>query len=286
MSNLGNKKITIKHLLGMKARGETIVALGVYDYPTASVADRLGFEILLTGPSGPMSLFGHRHVHSIKPEEMLVITKAVSRVEPKALLVASLPFMTYESSNQRAIETAALFVTQGGADCVKCDANRYLAPRLEAIVRSGIPVMAHIGLQASRNVEQSGYRVQGRTAEEAINLVEDAEALVRAGVFALLVETATQEVTHYLKNNLHVPVISLGSGSDADGVCIVSGDAVGYSVFPKPPTAARFVDIRPSIHKALTSYAQSARNGLYPVKGQYSSLPSEQWQKIKEVLEN
>jgi 3-methyl-2-oxobutanoate hydroxymethyltransferase len=146
--------------------------------------------------------------------------------------------------------------------------------------------MAHIGLQASRHVEQSGYRVQGRTAEQAIKLVEDAEALVKAGVFALLVETATYEVTRYLKDNLPVPVISLGSGPAADGVCIVSGDAVGYGVFPKPPTATRFVDIRPIIHKALSEYAQSSRNGLYPVEEKYNRLPPEQWQKIKKVLES
>ncbi|MCB2194157.1 MAG: 3-methyl-2-oxobutanoate hydroxymethyltransferase [Deltaproteobacteria bacterium] len=285
MNNRVRKKVTIKDLFKMKAQKRRIVALGVYDYPTAMIADKLDVEILFTGPSGPMSLFGHRFVRSIRPSEMLVVTRAVSRVEPRALLVASLPYMTYEMSNERAIETAALFVTEGGADCVKCDANRHLAERIQAIVRSGIPVMAHIGLQASRQVEQSGYRVQGRTAEHAMSIVQDAQALVKAGVFAILVEAATQELTSYLTNNMPVPIIGLSSGDDIDGGCIVSGDAVGYSVSPKPPKAARFVDVKPKIQKALLEYEKDARSGEGPSFKNFTRLPEDEWLDIHRELQ-
>ena len=235
------RKVTIRNLNQMKASKQLIVALGVYDSPMTAIADKLGFEVLLIGPSGPMSLFGHSDVRTIKPEEMLFMTQAVSRIARFGLVVASLPYMTYELSKSMAIKTAAQFVTLGGAECVKCDSNSDLAGNVAAIVKAGIPVMAHIGLQASRKVQQSGYGVRGRTAEDAKRIVDDARSLIDGGVFALLVERIPAEVTQYLAETMAVPIISLGSGSQADGICIVSGDAVGFSVYRRPPGTVQFL---------------------------------------------
>jgi 3-methyl-2-oxobutanoate hydroxymethyltransferase len=258
------RKITIRQLLDMKARGERIVTMGVYDSVMATIAENLGVHILMTGPSGPMSLFGHTNPTQIGFEEQLVTLKAVTRVARHALINAHMPYMTYQASARDAVLNAARLVSEGGADTVKCDANRHLADNIRAIVTSGIPVIAHIGLQASRRVEQSGYGRKGCTADEAEMMIEDAHALIEAGVFAFLVENASAEVMAHLTRTLPVPTISLGSGPDADGICIISGDAVNYSVFRRPQHAVPFVDLRMVIDKGLREYVQALREGRYP----------------------
>jgi 3-methyl-2-oxobutanoate hydroxymethyltransferase len=263
-SKVPRRKITIRQLLDMKASGERIVTMGVYDSVMATIADDLGVHILMSGPSGPMSLFGHTNPTQIGFEEQLVTLKAVTRVARYALVNAHMPYMTYQASVRDAVLNAARLVSEGGADTVKCDANRHLADNIRGIVTSGIPVIAHIGLQASRRVEQSGYGRKGRTADEAEMMVEDAHALLEAGVFAFLVENASAEVMAHLTSTLPVPTISLGSGPNADGICIIGGDAVNYSVFRPPQHADPFVDLRKVIDKGLREYAQAVREGRYP----------------------
>ncbi|MBX9590539.1 MAG: 3-methyl-2-oxobutanoate hydroxymethyltransferase [Hyphomonadaceae bacterium] len=258
------RKITIQDLRGMKSRGERIVAMGVYDAVMASLADEAGVHVMMTGPSGPMSLFGHTNPTQITFEEQLVTLKAVTRVARFALINAHLPYLSYHASARDAVLSAARVVIEGQAETVKCDANRELASNIRAIVASGIPVIAHIGLQASRKVEQSGYGLKGQTAEEARRIVDDACALVDAGVFAFVVENVTSDLMGHLTEKLPVPTISLGSGGNADGVCIISGDAVNYSVFSRPRHAGQFADLRAEIDRALRAYAQCVRQEAYP----------------------
>jgi 3-methyl-2-oxobutanoate hydroxymethyltransferase len=194
----GRRKVTIRQLQDMKGRGERIVTVGVYDSVMATIADDLGIHILMTGPSGPMSLFGHTNPARISAEEQLVTLKAVTRVARYALITAHMPYMSYQTSARDAVRNAARLVSEGGADTVKCDPNRHLADNIRAIVTSGIPVIAHIGLQASRRIQQSGYGLKGRTADEAQAILEDADALLEAGVFAFLVENVSAELMAHL----------------------------------------------------------------------------------------
>lgn len=257
-------KVSIRQLHAMKARREPIVALGVYESVTASIADEMGVHILMTGPSGPMSLFARRNPVHVTFEEQLVTLRAVSRVARYALINAHMPFMTYQPSERDAVVNAGRLIAEGGADTVKCDATRALAKNIRAIVDAGIPVIAHIGVQAARWIEQSGFGVKGATADEAKRLIDDAHALVEAGVFAFLVEHVCAEVTTLLTQRLPVPVISLGSGGESDGACIVSGDLMNYSAFPAPAHAGRMADLRSLIHEGLSDFANAVRSGSYP----------------------
>lgn len=258
------RKVTIRQLLEMKAQRRPIVALGVYESVTASLADEIGIEILMTGPSGSMSLFGRTNVAEISFEEQLTTLRAVSRVTRYALLNAHMPFMTYQPSQRDAIINAGRLVAEGGADTVKCDATRPLVNNIRAIVDAGIPVIAHIGVQASRRTEQSGFGVKGATADEAKRLIDDAHAIADAGVFAFLVEHVCAEVMTILTQTLAVPVLSLGSGGESDGGCIVSGDLTNYSAFATPSHAGRMVDLHSLIQSGLSDYAGAVRARTYP----------------------
>jgi len=258
------KKVTVKRLLEMKQQSETIVGVGVYDSPMAAIADEIGFDLLINGNAGPMSLLGHKTPMTVRFEEQLILTQAVSRVTRYGMIVAHMPYMTYHASREDAIRNAARLVSEGGADAVKCEGNRYTCRYVAEIVRAGIPVMGHIGLQASRKLEQSGYGFKGRSAEEAARIVDDARAFVEAGAFGFILEYTPVEITAYLARTLPVPVISVGAGPSPDGVYLNAGDAVGYSAFPRPKNAASFVDIAPIIQDGLTRYREAVLAGRYP----------------------
>jgi 3-methyl-2-oxobutanoate hydroxymethyltransferase len=258
------RKVTIRHLSDMKARGDPIVALGVYDSVTASLADEIGFHILMTGPSGPMSLFGHTDPTQISFEEQLTTLRAVTRVTNYALVNAHMPFIAYQASPRDAVLNAARLVAEGGADTVKCDATRALVGNIRAIVEAGIPVIGHIGVQALRRVEQSGYGIKGADAEQAKRLIDDAHALVDAGIFAFLVENVCADVMALLTKSLAVPAISLSSGPGADGVCIVSGDLLNYSAFQRPAHAGQTADLATVVERGLAEFASRVRAGVYP----------------------
>ena len=257
------KKMTIRQLHRMKTEGRRIAALGVYDAPMAAIAEEIGFEILMIGNSGPMSLFGYRESTRIPGEDLLFMTSAVSRVAKYALVVATMPYMSTLVSAEEAMRTAGWLVSQGGADCVQCHADRHSAGNVQAIVRAGVPVLAHLGLQSVRKTAQSGFGVKGKIASQAAEIVEDAFALAKAGVFALLLELVPSEITGYLREHLAIPVLSLGSGAKADGIYQVSADVVGFSVFPRPKTAAQFVDVRPVVKRGLQGLYEKIRAKEY-----------------------
>lgn len=279
-------KVTIQSLRDMKARREPIVALGVYDSPMAAWADALGFEMFVIGNSGPMSLFGHRTSTTVKPQELLFMTQAVSRVTRHALIVATMPYMSYCASHEESVRTAAWLVSEGGADAMQCHGTSYTAPFIASIIRAGIPVLAHLGLQSVRKTEQSGYGVKGRDATEAEKIVADAEAMVDAGVFAILLEHVPEEITKYLTARLDVPVISLGAGQGCDGVYLVSADLTGYSISRKPSTAGDFIDVRPAIEEALREYLSKARTRAYPQAALSRHMTKEELRKFRSLVKN
>ncbi len=258
------RKVTPRDLLAKKRRGERIVAIAAYDSPLAAIADEVGFDLLINGNAGPMSLLGHKTPMTVRFEEQLVLTQAVSRVAKYGMIVAHLPYMSYHASRADAIRSATRMVAEGGADAVKCEGNRYTAEYVAEIVRAGIPVMGHIGMQASRKLEQSGYGFKGRSAEEAAKIVDDARAFVDAGAFGFILEYTPVEVTSYLAATLPVPVISVSAGPSPDGIYIGTGDAIGYSSFPRPKNAANFVDITPVIARGLRMYREEVLARTYP----------------------
>jgi len=278
------KKVTVKQLLDMKKRREMIVGIGVYDSPMAAIADAIGFDLLINGNAGPMSLLGHKTPMTVRFEEQLILTQAVSRVARYGMIIGHLPYMTYHASKEDAIRNAARLVSEGGADAVKCEGNKYTAQYVAEIVRAGIPVMGHIGMQASRMLEQSGFGFKGKTAEEAAKIVEDARALVDAGVFGFILEYTPVEITSYLAATLSVPVISVSAGPSEDGIYIATSDAIGYSAFPRPKNAANFVDITPMIDKGLRTYKEQVLARTYPGPEFTRHLTAEELEKFLRLV--
>jgi 3-methyl-2-oxobutanoate hydroxymethyltransferase len=278
------KKVTLKSLQQKKNNKERITSVGVYDSPMAAIADRIGFDLLIIGNAGPMSLFGHKDPTTVKFEEQLYMTQAVSRVAKYGLIVAHLPYLSYHFSKEDAIRNAGRMISEGGADVVKCEGNKYTAEIIAEIVRAGIPVMGHIGMQASRRTEESGFGVKGRTAEDARKIVETADAMVAAGVFSFIIEQVPTELAAFLTRRLPVPVISLGGGSENDGVYHISGDIVGYSAFPIPKNRGGFVDVRPIIEEGLMSYRSQVQSGAYPSPENAYHMPPEELEKFKAMF--
>ena len=285
MPDLARKKVSIERLLTMKQRGETIAALGVYDSPMASWADDIGFEIFVIGNSGPMSLFGHKAAITVKADELLFMTRAVSRVTRYALIVATMPYMSYAASREESVRTAAWLVSEGAADCVQCHGNLHTAEFIAAITGAGVPVYAHLGLQSVRKTEQSGFGLKGRTAGAAKRIVDEARAMVDAGAFAIMLEHVPIELTRIIRDMVPVPVISLGSGPDADGIYLVSADLIGYSVFRKPVTAGQFADVRPVVEDALKTYASQVRNREYPSGEHANHMDPEALEELRKMIE-
>ncbi len=270
------KKVTLKYLQQKKLKKERITSIGVYDSPMAAIADRVGFDLLIIGNAGPMSLFGHEDPTTVKFEEQFYMTQAVSRVAKYGLIVAHMPYLSYHFSKEDAIRNAGRMISEGGADAVKCEGNKYTAEYIAEIVRAGIPVMGHIGMQASRRTEESGFGVKGRTADDARKIVETADAFVAAGVFAFILEQVPTELAAFLTARLPVPIISLGGGNTNDGVYHISGDVVGYSAFPTPKNRGGFVDVRPLIEEGLQQYRSQVQAGTYPLaENSYHMSPEE-----------
>ncbi|MEZ5646239.1 MAG: 3-methyl-2-oxobutanoate hydroxymethyltransferase [Burkholderiaceae bacterium] len=279
------RKVTCKTLLEKKRRGEIIVALGVYDAPMAAIADEIGFDLLINGNAGPMSLLGHPTPMTVRFEEQLVLMQAVTRTARYGLTVGHMPFMTYHRSIEDAIRNASKLIAEGGADAVKCEGNKHTAKVVTEIVRAGIPVMGHMGMQASRKLEQSGYGFKGRTAEEAARIVEDTRAFVEAGVFGIILEYVPNEITQYLAKTMPVPIISVGGGPSPDGIYIASSDVVGYSAFPKPKHEASFVDARTIIQQGLTQYKEEVLNRQYPYTEFTQHMAPQEHEKFLSIVE-
>jgi len=278
------KKVTLKYLQQKKLNKERITSIGVYDSPMAAIADRVGFDLLVIGNAGPMSLFGHKDPTTVKFEEQLYMTQAVSRVAKYGLIVGHMPYLSYHLSKEDAIRNAGRLVSEGGADVVKCEGNKYTTEYIAEIVRAGIPVMGHIGMQASRRTEESGFGVKGRLAEDARKIVETADAFVEAGAFAFILEQVPCELAQFLTDRMPVPVVSLGGGRDNDGVYHISGDIVGYSAFPMPKNRGGFVDVRSLIEQGFQEYKSQVLAGKYPLEENSYHMSAEEHEKFLGML--
>lgn len=275
-------RVTLKALARKKAEGKRITAIGVYDAPMAAIADRVGFDLLIVGNAGPMSLLGHADPTTVTFDEQLFLTRAVSRVARYGLVVGHLPFMSYHASKAQAITSAACMVREGGAHAVKCEGNVHTAAYVAEIVRAGVPVMGHIGMQASRRVEQSGFGIKGRTAEEALEIARTARAFTEAGVFAFILEQVPTELAAHLTRTLPVPVITLGAGPVNDGVYHISGDLVGFSAFPTPRNRGAYANVGAVIEEAMTRFRDDCLKHAYPAEDQAVHIDAEEWRRFQE----
>jgi 3-methyl-2-oxobutanoate hydroxymethyltransferase len=257
-------KITIRTLPRMKAQGEKITMLTAYDYPLARAVDEAGIEVILVGDSLGMVVLGHPTTLPVTMDDMVHHCKAVARGVSRALLVADLPFMSYQVSREDALRNAGRLVKEGGAESVKLEGGAEVLGAVEALVGAGIPVMGHLGLTPQSYHQMGGYRVQARTAEEADRLLKDAGALERAGIFSLVLEGIPAEVARRVTEALTVPTIGIGAGPSCDGQVLVAHDMLGLQEDLSPKFVKRYAQGRQVFLEAMRQFRTEVRSGRFP----------------------
>ena len=279
------KKITLPVLDEMMRSGEPIVQMAIYDYRSAVIADRLGgIEILCVSDTGGMVLFGHESTTSVTFDEVMSMTKAVSRGSRYGLRMVDMPYWSFHVSAQQAVENAGRFVAEGGAEVMKCEGNQHHAPTIEAIVKAGIPVQGHIGVTPMRIPQIGGFRAQGKTADRAKELVDDAWAMVDAGCFSILCEVVTDDVTAYLAETLPVPVISLGAGNRSNGVHIITSDLFHMYEEHTPRHSKVYFDIIPVFENVYTMYRDEVKHRTYPGPGHTVFMKDDEREKFLRLV--
>lgn len=258
------RKITIRTLQKRMREGEAITQLAAYDYRTAVVADRLGMDILCVSDTGGMILFGHQSTVSVSFNEVMMMAQAIDRGSQYGLRMVDMPYWSFHVSPEQAVENAGRFVHEANAEVMKCEGNQHHARNIEAIVKAGVPVQGHIGITPMRMPQLGGFFAQGKAADRAKELIDDAMAFVDAGCFSILCEVTTQEVCEYLTETLSIPVISLGAGNRAHGVHIISSDLFHLWEEHVPRHSKIYTDLIPIMEDVITRYMADVKDRSYP----------------------
>lgn len=270
------KPVTLFTLAERKALGQPIVMVTAYDHPSATIAEEVGVDLVLVGDSAANVVLGYDSTIPVTVEEMLVLTRAVRRGLSTPMLVADLPFGSYEVSNEQAVLSAQRFVKEAGADAVKLERGGASVERARAIVESGIPVMGHVGLTPQSATALGGYRVQGRSAEHAEQMLDDALALQAAGCFAIVFEAVPARVTDLLMPRLDCLVIGIGAGAGTDGQVLVWHDLLGLRTGHVAKFVRQFADLRTEAVRGVDAYATAVRERAFPaVEHTYAIAPDE-----------
>lgn len=263
-SSVTDRRVTIRDLAAAKERREVWPMLTAYDYPSARIFDAAGIPVLLVGDSAANVVYGYDSTVPVTVEELLPLVRAVVRGSTRALVVADLPFGSYQAGPAQALETAALFLKNGGAQAVKLEGGSSVVPQIELLVQSGVPVMGHLGLTPQSVNTMGGYRVQGR-GDTGEQLLADAHALERAGLFALVLEVVPADLAAQVTKELSIPVIGIGAGVDCDAQVMVWHDMAGLRTGKKPAKFVKqYADIGGILADAASRYAEEVRTGAYP----------------------
>ena len=274
---------TPSDIIAKKAAGKKISVITAYDYSLATLCDKAGVDILLVGDSAGMVVLGYENTIPVTMTNMVIFTEAVSRARENALVVGDLPFMSYQANISDAIKNSGKLI-KAGADAVKLEGGIEMADTVEAIVDTGIPVMGHIGLQPQTTMLSEGYRVQGKTAETAIQLIESAKALEEAGVFSIALEMVTLEVAKIISDSISVPTIGIGSGKNCDGQVLVIHDMLGMYDKLKPKFVKRYLSLSGDITKAVESYRKDIESGQFPADEHSFSMEKSELDKLREEV--
>ena len=253
---------SVRDILSMK-NSKKITVITAYDYTTSQLCDKAGVDMVLVGDSAGMVMLGYDNTIPVTMEQMCLFTEAVARGRQNALVVADMPFMSYQSSKSHAIENAGRLI-KAGADAVKLEGGVEIKDTIHAIVEIGIPVMGHIGFQPQTTTLQEGYKVQAKTKEAAMKLIDSAKALEKAGVFSIALEMVTSEVSEIISRSISVPTIGIGSGPDCDGQVLVVHDVLGLYEKIKPKFAKRYLELSSDIVHAIESYKNDVTSGKFP----------------------
>jgi 3-methyl-2-oxobutanoate hydroxymethyltransferase len=275
------KPITLTKLAEMRALGEPIVMITAYDHPTALVAEEAAVDVVLVGDSAANNVLGYEDTVPVTVDELLMLTAAVRRGLKTPLLVGDLPFGSYEASDAQAIATAHRFVKEAGCDAVKLEG---LPERARAIVRAGVPVMGHVGLTPQTATALGGYRAQGRTAERARRVLEDALALQQVGCFSIVFEAIPADVTDTIMEHMEIPVIGIGAGASTDGQVLVLHDMLGMHDGFQPKFVKRYADVRAEMLRGIRVYAEEVRTRAFPGPEHSYGIAPEELERLRAQL--
>jgi 3-methyl-2-oxobutanoate hydroxymethyltransferase len=269
-------KLPLPELVEMKRRGDRIVMVTAYDAPSGRLADAAGVDLILVGDSSGMVVHGRESTVAVSMDEIVFMTQWVTRGAKRPLVIADMPFGSYEASDEQAVKHAIRLVKEGGADAVKLERGGTSISRAHAIAGAGIAVMGHVGLTPQTATVLGGFKAQGRTADEARRLIEEAQALEAAGCFAIVLEAVPDAVARAVTAALTVPTIGIGAGAGTDGQVLVWHDMLGFYEGQAPRFVKRYADLGEVIVDALTRYADEVRSGAFPEERHTYAMPEEE----------
>jgi 3-methyl-2-oxobutanoate hydroxymethyltransferase len=269
-------KLPLTELAEMKARRQPIVMVTAYDAPGGRLADRAGADLILVGDSAAMTVLGHGSTVPATREEMLVLTRAVTRGAKRPLVIADMPFGSFQVSDEEATRNAIRFVKEAGADAVKLEGAGAMLSRVRSIVAAGMPVMGHLGLTPQSATMLGGFKAQGRSAEKALALLADARALEAAGCFSLVLEAVPAAVARRVSQELSIPTIGIGAGADCDGQVLVWHDLLGLYEGRTARFVKRYANVGEVILGALEAYAEDVRERRFPEEQHTYAMPGDE----------
>jgi 3-methyl-2-oxobutanoate hydroxymethyltransferase len=269
-------KLPLPELAEMKRRGDKIVMVTAYDAPSGRLADAAGVDLILVGDSSGMVVHGRESTVPVSLDEIVFMTQWVMRGAKRPIVIADMPFGSYEESDEQAVRNAVRLVKEGGADAVKLERGGTSVARARAIGGAGIAVMGHVGLTPQTATVLGGFKAQGRTAEQANRLVEDALELEAAGCFAIVLEAVPPAVALAATRGLTVPTIGIGAGGETDGQVLVWHDMLGFYEGRSPRFVKRYAELGDAILEALESYAEEVRTGAFPEEQHTYGMPEEE----------
>lgn len=279
-------KVTIPDVIKAKEEGRKLVALTAYDYPFGLLADQSGADLVLVGDSLGMVVMGLEETVAVTMEQMIHHIRAVARGCKRPLLVGDMPFMSYNTSIRDAIINGGRLIKEGGCEAVKLEGGIDFAPTIEAMVKAGIPVQGHIGLMPQTAAALGGYKMQGRDAEAAMKIIDDARALEDAGVFSIILEAVPAPLGRLLTGQVKVPVIGIGAGSEVDGQVLVTHDMVGLFDKFVPKFVKQYAQVRTQILTAMTEYRDEVQAGRFPAEEHSFSMEPEVVALLSKQLES
>ncbi|MFC2047823.1 3-methyl-2-oxobutanoate hydroxymethyltransferase [Chloroflexota bacterium] len=274
-------RVTVNQIKEMKQKGSKIPMLTAYDYSTARIVDEVGIPLILVGDSLGMVVLGYESTIPVTIDEMLHHTKAVVRGTKQAMVIGDMPFMSYHLSVEQALRNAARFIQEAGAQAVKLEGGVTVAEKVRRVVECGIPVMGHIGLTPQSIHQFGGYRVQGRTPEAAIRMLEDAKALEEAGAFGIVMETVPTPLAALISQKLSIPTIGIGAGIGCDGQIQVINDILGSFTDFVPKHAKQYANLADIIRNAVSEYHNEVKAGSFPTEKQSFSMDESVLAKLK-----
>lgn len=276
--------MNLRKLWKMKAAGEKIVMITAYDYPGGRMADEADVDIVLVGDSLGTVILGYENTLAVTMNDMIHHTKAVTRAVKKAMVISDMPFMSYQVSASEAVANAGRFLQEAGAHGVKLEGGKETVPAIAKIIEAGIPVMGHLGFTPQSVHRIGGAFFQGKTAEKAVQLLEDALRLEDAGVFAIVLELVPLEAAEMISERLQIPTIGIGSGPKCDGQVLVYHDALGMNFEFQPKHSRVFANAAEVIREGISSYVQEVRRAAFPTAGHTKTMEPAELEELRKMM--